>query len=474
MIHGPKLTERSLGLLAAAIGCLFTGVIAADPTPPNIVLILTDDQGWSQVSQAMDPRIPESRSTYLETPSMSRLAREGMRFTSGYSPAPLCTPTRRSILCGTSAARSGTEFKSKWVPAEHMTIPRALKRANSSYRCAHFGKWGEDMISTPEQCGYDASDGMTGNNTGGMPRTLGIKSGSHTAGPPHFIDNKDAKRTRTVTDRAIGFMREQTDAKRPFYVQVSYYAVHLSVVCREETLRKYRRKGKPDRGYTPAWAAMMEELDTGVGRLLEAIDELGIAENTYVFFTADNGGRGTVPGGSRLPTNVPLYGAKHSLYEGGIRVPFLARGPGIEPGSICHIPAAGYDFLPTFYDLAGGRGRLTDEIDGVSIGPLLSNPQAAIHRPQNSLFFHRPRRKFSAIRQGNYKLMLFWGPEGAIRTRELYYMNPDPREEGRNIADKETDKADDLQTILLAHLKSVDAEKAVKAPPKRKKKEKQK
>jgi len=469
-----EVTMRSVGILIVVIICVAGGVTVAEEGPPNIVLILTDDQGWSQVSHAMDPRIPESRSTYLKTPSMSRLAREGMRFTSGYSPAPLCTPTRRSILCGTSAARSGTEFKSKWVPAEHMTIPRALKRANRNYRCAHFGKWGEQMISTPEQCGYDVSDGETGNNTGGMPRTLGIKSGSHTEGPPHFIDNKNPKRTRTVTDRAIGFMREQAGAKCPFYVQVSYYAVHLSVVCREDTLKKYEQKGKPDRGYTPAWAAMMEELDTGVGRLLTAIDKLGIAENTYVFFTADNGGRATVPGGSNLPTNVPLYGAKHSLYEGGIRVPFIARGPDIPTGSVCHTPSIGYDFLPTFYDLAGGHGELTNEIDGVSIRPLLSNPQASIHRPQNSLFFHRPQRKFSAIRQGNYKLMLFWAPDGTIRSCELYHFNPDPREQHRNIADKKSDKANDLQAILLAHLKSVDAKKAVNSPQKRKKKEKRK
>ncbi|MBL7184788.1 MAG: sulfatase [Phycisphaerae bacterium] len=465
---------RSTGILfVSLIGIACRGAAAEGP-PPNIVLILTDDQGWSQMSQVMDPRIAESRSTYLETPSMSRLAREGIRFTSGYSPAPLCTPTRRSILCGTSAARSGTEFKSECIPAEHMTIPRALKKANRNYACAHFGKWGEDMISTPRQCGYDTSDGMTGNGTGGMPRTLGIEPASHTEGPPHFIDNEDPKRTRTITDRAIGFMREQTNAKRPFYVQVSYYAVHLSVVCKEQTLSKYERKGEPDRGYTRAWAAMMEELDTGVGRLLEAIDKLGIDENTYVFFTADNGGRGTVPGGSNLPTNVPLYGAKHSLYEGGIRVPFIVRGPGITPGSLCHTPSVGYDFLPTFYDLAGGRGELTDEIDGASIRPLLGNPRASIRRPQNSLFFHRPGRRFSAVRQGDYKLMLFWTPDGTIRSRELYCVNPDPREQDRNIADKETDKANDLQATLLAHLKSVGAEKAVSVPQKRKKKEKQK
>lgn len=135
---------------------------------PNIILILTDDQGWSQRSGLMDPENPETGSSYLHTPAMDRIAEEGMRFTGGYSPAPLCTPTRRSILCGTSAARSGTEFQSDWVPADHMTIPRALKKANRNYQCAHFGKWGEKMISSPEECGYDVSDGHTGNVTGGI------------------------------------------------------------------------------------------------------------------------------------------------------------------------------------------------------------------------------------------------------------------------------------------------------------------
>ncbi len=448
-------------------------LIAANTTlakSPNIILILTDDQGWSQVSTPMDPRVPESRSTYLETPNMTRLANEGMRFTSGYSPAPLCTPTRRSILCGTSAARSGTEFKSPWVPARHLTIPKALKQANVDYRCAHFGKWGENMISTPEECGYDASDGMTGNNTGGMPTSLGIKGG-HNDGPPHFIDNEDPKRTRTVTDRAIAFMRKQQQDQHPFYVQVSYYATHLSVVCQDETLDKYRKKGQPDRGYTRAWAAMMEELDTGVGRLLNTLNQLNIDDTTYVFFTADNGGRGTVPGGdtARLDTNHPLTGAKHSLYEGGIRVPFMVRGPGITAGRICHSPVVGYDFLPTFFDLAGGQQPTTEEVDGTSLRPLLTDPRADIDRRHRALYFHRPRRKFSTIRQGDYKLMLHWRPDGKLRTQELYQVNPDPREQGRDIADQEPQKANALKALLLDHLKQVKAEKASATVPKKKK-----
>ena len=181
-------------IFIAFLCCCLSSLTTSDAASPNIVLILTDDQGWSQLNVPMDPAVPDAKSDYLETPNMAKLVSRGMRFTSGYSPAPLCTPTRRSILCGTSAARSGPEFPSKWVPKDHLTIPAALKAANPNYRCAHFGKWGEQMKSTPEECGYDTSDGMTGNNTGGMPSSLGVK-GSHDDGPPHFIDNKDPKRT---------------------------------------------------------------------------------------------------------------------------------------------------------------------------------------------------------------------------------------------------------------------------------------
>ena len=435
---------------------------ASAETAPNILLILTDDHGWSQLSKPMDPEVPESMSEYLQTPNMSRLIAEGRRFTSGYSPAPLCTPTRRSILCGTSTARSGPEFKSSWVPADHLTIPRALKQANPNYRCAHFGKWGEQMISTPEECGYDASDGMTGNNTGGMPASLGVKGG-HADGPPHFIDNDDPKRTNSVTTRAVDFMSEQRQDQKPFYVQVSYYAQHLSVVTSERTLAQWDAKGTPDRRYPPAWAAMMEELDQGVGRLLDAVDDLGIRDDTYVFFTADNGGRGSVPGGdgSLAETNAPLTGAKHSLYEGGIRVPFLVRGPGITAESVCRTPVVGYDFLPTFHALAGGKSsELSDEIDGVSFAGLLGEAvDSALDRPQEAVFFHRPDRGFSAVRRANEKLMLFWNNDGTVKRRELYRVGRNPTESGRDQADKRPERADELQELLLSYLKLVNASK---------------
>jgi arylsulfatase A len=459
------LISGALILLAV----LSSPALAAD-APPNIVLILTDDQGWSQMSTPMDQQNTLSRSRYLETPSMARLADQGMRFSSGYSPAPLCTPTRRAILCGTTAARSGSEFPSpSWIPADHLTIPKALQQANPAYRCAHFGKWGEQMISTPEQSGYDTSDGMTGNMTGGMPKSLGVPSGDHNEGPPHFIDNDDPKRTVSVTDSAIQFMRDQHRAGKPFYVQVSYYAVHLSVVTRQSLLRKYQQKGQPDRGYTQAWAGMMEELDSGVGRILDELDGLDLADNTYVFFTADNGGRGTVPGGdnSATPTNAPLKGAKHSLDEGGLRVPFLARGPGVAPGSQCDTPVVGYDFLPTFYDLADGIAPLADTVDGVSFKTLLTNPDSSsFSRPGHAVFFHRPKRGVSVIRRGTHKLKVNWNQQGKIAGRELYDLNKDLAET-KDLVPQQNALADSLQKQLLSHLEDVGAETRKNAGKKR-------
>ena len=317
------------------------------------------------------------------------------------------------------------------------------------------------MISTPEECGYDASDGVTGNQTGGMPNSLGIAFGKHGDGPNHSIDNTDPKRTLSATGNAVDFLATQVQDDKPFYVQVSYYAQHLSVVTRASLLEKYETKGTPDRGYPPAWAAMMEVLDHGVGQLLDPVERLGIGDNTYIFFTADNGGRGVVPGGDNQATapNHPLSGDKHSLLEGGIRVPFFVVGPGIKPGSQSRVPVVGYDFLPTFHDLAKGQpDQLTAEIDGVSIAPLLRSETAdSFSRPQEALFFHRPRRSMSVIRQNDHKLMLYWDKKGGIERMEQFEVDPIPTEAGHNLAAQKPKLAAALRDKLLAQLDLVGA-----------------
>ena len=425
---------------------LFGVITALQADSPNIILILTDDQGWSQRSGLMDPDNPQTGSSYLHTPAMDRIAKEGMRFTGGYSPAPLCTPTRRSILCGTSAARSGTEFASKWVPADHMTLPRALKLANPKYQCAHFGKWGEKMISAPEECGYDVSDGHTGNVTGGMADKMQ---------PAHIV--ADPKRTGSVTDRSIEFIRKQTKAGKPFYAQVSYYAVHLRTELRQASLEKYQKKGAPDRAYSQGWAGMLEELDRGIGRLLDELDTLRISDNTYVVFTTDNGGRGTVPGGNtKSPApNVPLSGAKHSLLEGGIRVPLIVRGPSIKAGSVCRVPVAGYDFLPTFYALAGGKDDLPKELDGGSFVPLFSDPETdSVKRPIDGLIFSRPRQRMAAIRAGKWKLLAKINAKREIQSSKLFNVVEDIAEKN-DLFTTQADKAKQLQARLKTYLETV-------------------
>ncbi|MDF1862348.1 MAG: sulfatase-like hydrolase/transferase [Verrucomicrobiales bacterium] len=432
------------------IHCLLTILLgfatALQADSPNIILILTDDQGWSQRSGLMDPENPKTGSSYLHTPAMDRIADEGMRFTGGYSPAPLCTPTRRSILCGTSAARSGSEFESKWVPADHLTLPRALKQANPEYQCAHFGKWGEKMISSPEECGYDVSDGHTGNVTGGMADKMQ---------PAHIVE--DPKRTGSVTNRSIEFIREQTKAGKPFYAQVSYYAVHLRTELLQASLEKYENKGAPDRAYSQGWAGMLEELDRGIGRILDELDALGISDETYVIFTTDNGGRGTVPGGNpKSPApNVPLSGAKHSLLEGGIRVPLLVRGPSIEAGSVCRVPVAGYDFLPTFFELAGGEGDLSDELDGGSFISLFTDPETdTVKRPIEGLIFSRPRQGMAAIRDGEWKLLAKVNAERKIQSAQLFNVVEDIAEE-RNQTATQPDMAKQMRKRLQSFLDNI-------------------
>ena len=442
-----KTVTMGLIVLAATLFAPLNMSETAAADSPNIILILTDDQGWSQRSGLMDPENPKSGSSYLHTPAMDRIAEEGMRFTGGYSPAPLCTPTRRSILCGTSAARSGSEFESKWVPADHVTLPRALKQANPEYQCAHFGKWGEKMISSPQECGYDVSDGHTGNVTGGMADKMQ---------PPHIVE--DPKRTGSVTDRSIEFIRKQTKAGKPFYTQVSYYAVHLRTELLQTSLEKYQKKGAPDRAYSQGWAGMLEELDSGIGRLLNELDALGISDKTYVVFTTDNGGRGTVPGGdpeSPAP-NVPLSGAKHSLLEGGIRVPLMVRGPSIKAGSVCRVPVAGYDFLPTFYELAGGNSNLSNELDGGSFVSLFSNPEVdSVKRPIDGLVFSRPRQGMAVIRSGQWKLLAEVNQNREILSARLFNVVEDIAE-NRDLFATHADKATQLQARLKTYLETVD------------------
>lgn len=449
------LTRRSFLYTCAA------SVAFGQTKRPNFILILTDDQSWTATSFRMHPDMPESADAYLETPNLERLAKAGMRFSSGYSPAPLCTPTRRSIQFGMTPARQrGTEFVGDFKPEGKLSLPQALKRVDPQYRCAHFGKWGESMSgpagldpgnpANPAALGYDASDGVTGNVTGGM--------GTDNKDRFRPTVKEDPKLISVLTDRAIGFLEQQAKDGRPFFLQFSSYATHRQVQCRKETLEKFRRKGPPPKRYPIEFAAMLEDMDTGLGRLLGAVDKLGLSSNTYIVLLADNGGTDYSEGPKEgKAVNYPLRESKQSLHEGGIRVPFIVRGPGIKPDSWAHVPVAGYDILPTFYDLAGGKAPLPAGIDGGSFkAVLMSGGKGDVKRELPGLVFHRPflkGRPMSALRIGDHKLVVKWNT-GA---KELYDLSRDLRE-AHDLAEKMPERTEEMYGILMRYLKSVNAE----------------
>ena len=420
--------------------------------PPNFIVILADDLGWPMMNAPMDPSVPSSGSTYYETTAMNRLAHEGMRFTSGYASSPHCTPTRRSLLCGMTPARQrGTMFPSEFQPTQHLTIPKALKTADASYLCAIFGKWGEQLNATPAQCGYDVSDGPTGNKTGGF---AGVPKQGPRNRPTALVD--DPKLTFSVTQRGTDFLTQRAADKRPFYLQLSYYAIHEDNQTLAATHAKYERKGPPPTQIQRDLAAMLEDLNTGMTRLLEAVDRLGLATNTYILFTSDNGANTKLYEGddrTAPPVNHPLRGGKQTLYEGGVRVPFIVRGPGVKPGSVSRVPVALYDLLPTLHDLAGGKAPLPAELDGGSFRPLLeNNGQGEVKRPLPGLIFHFP--PISALRVGDWKIVTH-----SKGTKELYNLATDLGET-TDLSAKNPEKLTELDAILTTYLKTVNAETA--------------
>ena len=445
-------------VLLAVLGAL-PASRAADA--PNFIFILDDDLGWTSLSQPMDDRLPGSRSDYHETPALERLARRGMRFTQGYAPDALCCPTRRSIQFGQTPTRQGDErFPKNYGPGQpaRLTIPRMLKAADPRYRTAHYGKWDLRSGLFPEDLGYDESDGNTGNRNGD------VSSDKDSKWEAHFLNN-DPKRISTLTDRAVNFVRRSHAAGTPFFLQLSHYATHVDMQTREQTYAKYLAKPRGRIHSHPAWAGMLEDLDTGIGRLLDEVDRLGLADRTYIMFMSDNGAAEFIPPVKNKldhpsvfatpPRNSPLRGGKWVLYEGGIRVPFIVSGPGVKAGAQCDVPVVGWDLLPTLADLAGYARPLPADIDGGSFRVLLARGEGAVARPQEPLVFHRYARGYphSAIRVGDDKLLKFW-KTGAL---ELYDLRTDPGER-TDLAARRPERVRELHEQLMAYLRRVDAE----------------
>ncbi len=430
------------------------------PPPPNIILILTDDQGWTSMSSPMNENHPRARSDYHRTPHMDRLAARGMRFPEGYAASPVCSPSRYSIQFGKTPARLGKTLVRGPNRVDHSqtSIAKTIKAANTDYACAHFGKW--HINAAPAALGYDISSGKTNNAQGGFT------NGDRKEWSGYAAD--DPKRIQHLTDQGIEFMREQTAAGRPFFLQLSHYAVHSDIIYRDETLDEVMTwpEGRVHRN--AKYAAMLSDLDNGIGRFMQAFDALDLAPNTYVFFLSDNGGMPVIPPrvirGAPYESglNAPLRRGKWDLTEGGIRVPFFVMGPGIEAGSRSDAPVVTYDLMPTFMELAGETGTPLKDLDGGSLVPILRDPSTrVVDRPlHDTIVFHFPHYNMlglgephSAIRVGRYKLLRF-----EMSKRSLLFDLQRDLGERTDLSDHMPERVEAMERTLQTYLRSVSAE----------------
>ncbi len=454
-------------MIPLALLSLLAGSCAADDSrPPNFILILTDDQGWVQTSTQMDPDDPRTTSDYFRTPHIDSLFDSGMTFVRGYSPGTYCLPTRRAIQTSRSTLRhvfNGSPVD-EWTAAyrELVTIPRVLQSIDANYATAHLGKWDHRFdLPDPSTLGYDVSDGATGNGEGNVDARKRNGRMDKSALNP----SDDPKVIFDLTRRARAFMEEQVEADRPFFLQLSHYAVHLAVFYRQATYDEVLEWEKGEKHFIPSFAAMLKDLDDGVGLLRQHVRDLGIEDNTYIIFMSDNGGRPTQrleDGEVQERVNFPLSAGKHSVYEGGIRVPFAVLGPGIEAGSVSRTAVSGVDILPTIADIVGSEVDLGD-IDGGSFKDVLNQHSDEVVRPRPFLVFHdkdgRPKSNSeradseTALLQGDLKLIKTW-KDGAQHSIELYNIAED-KEEAVDLTGSMPGKTAELSKLLDDYIADV-------------------
>ena len=393
---------------------------------PNIVFILADDLGWSDLQCY--------GSDFHETPNLDRFAESAMRFTSAYAAAPVCSPTRASILTGKCPARLNLTIWSEAAehpPRNRKLVPPVtrphLPRAETTiadvlggeYATWHVGKWHlGDADLYPEAQGFDLN--IAGTHWGCPMSYFYPFKGMYNSEEFRYIPDLEDGRsdaatylTDRLTDEALRLMERGKD--KPFFLNLCYYTVHTPIQGKPNWLEHFRAKVSPDRHHrNVGYAAMVASLDENVGRLLAKLDELGIADNTIVFFFSDNGGYIGKDQGETVTDNFPLRSGKGACYEGGIREPLIVRWPGkTAPGTVCATPVLSTDFYRTILDMAGYRDdpRYAAGLDGSSLRPLLEDPGATVDR--DALCWHYPHyyettTPVSAIRSGDWKLLEYF------------------------------------------------------------------
>ncbi|MFP6877144.1 MAG: sulfatase [Roseibacillus sp.] len=447
---------RVLSLLA---GCW---VVSMGPTWAaerlNVVLFFIDDLGWKDLAC--------QGSEYYRTPSIDRLAAGGMRFTDAYAACAVCSPTRASVLTGKYPARlmltqwlpagrwsaTGNKMREgrflRGLPLEEFTLAEALREAG--YRTWHVGKWhlGGPPFSLPAQHGFDVN--VAGSEHGAPGSYFYPYKGKWTVPTTRtpvvkqtLPDGKSGEYlTDRLTDEAIALIRKNRE--RPFFLYFPHYAVHTPLQAKKEAIARYETVAKGKRQGKPAYAAMVESVDESVGRVMETLDELGLTEKTLVIFTSDNGGF------AGATSNAPLRANKGSHYEGGIRIPLIFKGPGVEgKGVLSRVPTITNDLYPTILEMLGLALRPHQHVDGVSLAPLLKGAESI---ERDALFWHYPHYNkhpqsapVSIVRSGSWKLIEFL-ESGRL---ELYDLSRDPGEKN-DLAKKDTKRAGELNRSLQA------------------------
>ena len=431
---------------------------------PNIVIFLADDLGWTGLNCF--------GSDFYETPNLDKLAETGMKFTDAYAGCTVCSPSRAALMTGMYPARL---HLTSFIPGQnrpyaklnipdwtmgleksYTTVAEALKA--EGYRTWHIGKWHLNFPkepADPTQHGFDFS----------QDRPTGSKG--------HFLSEKAMKEIGTDSNFATDYfgnlaaekIAEEGDA--PFFLYFAFHVPHTPIQGREDLVEDFKGKVDPDAIHkNPIYAAMVKSMDTAVGRVVEALEAVGKTEDTLIIFTSDNGGLTQRNGKhDNFTENLPLRRGKGSAYEGGVRVPTIVNWPGVtEPGSVCDEPIMGIDFYPTLLEIIGSDGNAIHNanMDGVSIKPLLEDPDATLDR---SLYWHFPHyhaggdSPYSTIRSKNWRLIEFH-EDGAL---ELYNLSDD-LEESKNLVASHPEIAEDLHKKLQQWRRDVDAQMPTENP----------
>ncbi|MDG3002284.1 sulfatase [Paludisphaera mucosa] len=440
---------------------VLSGQTSADDRKPNVVFILADDLGYTDVACY--------GSRYYRTPNIDRLATEGIRLTDGYSCGPNCQPTRAALMSGRYGPRTGVYTvgsieRFAWrtrplkpvdnvvkLPLETHTLAQAIHEAG--YATGLFGKWhlGQDDAHHPSKRGFDEA-------IVSMGKHFDFETIPKVEHPP------EAYLADFLTDKAVDFITRHKDG--PFFLALHHFGVHAPHQAKPELIAKFKDAPPAGGHRDPTYAAMIASVDESVGRVLKTIDDLGLGDDTLVVFTSDNGGVGGygregIAVGKEITDNAPLRGGKGMLYEGGVRVPYIFRWTGkIPSGTTSDQPINSVDLYPTLLEVAGGRVRST--LDGVSYLGLLTS--GGRERPgRDALYWHFPgylgaargqwrTTPAGAIRDGDWKVVEHF-ETGKV---ELYNLRDDPGEK-HDLAAAQPDRAAALHARLVAWRKRVNA-----------------